>query len=323
MNFAPGAVFVKTQEGCRPAAGPIPVLREGLVLALAAEVAGEKGDRPSLRELAKALLACDLVPSLGSLRMGFPSGGVERTRRQLVAGAFVGFCLEKYGAARYRDLHFSDFAAQKTPLGELSELEKNFRQWLVDARPGADRLRNAERTLGLDVLRDASRWRDLTAASRSMKFKPEGAGKFTADEDGIEWNAPPGASGEASSGRLVVPDPAPARGAFRVTLRFDEGSRARLTLRTHDGKTTSALLSRSGLSLVTPDNTIAVRSEFALEPRRWYDCTLVLEGGAGRVYLDGILVGEATRGLGVGPGNWEIEAGGRRVEVRSVAIRSL
>ncbi|MGH7297494.1 MAG: LamG-like jellyroll fold domain-containing protein, partial [Polyangiaceae bacterium] len=108
----------------------------------------------------------------------------------------------------------------------------------------------------------------------------------------------------------------------RATVRFFEGSRARILLLSRDGTQSAAIIAAGGAQIVGPDGTALARSASPLEPGRWDDVLLVLESGAGRLYVDGELAAEA-RGLAAGPGTWAIEAEGRRVDVRGLAVRGL
>ena len=60
-----------------------------------------------------------------------------------------------------------------------------------------------------------------------------------------------------------------------------------------------------------------------LEAGRFYDAVLVLESGAGRLYIDGELVAETRSGLAAGPGKLTIDFEGRGAEVRAVALRNI
>jgi hypothetical protein len=319
LYFAPGVVKLLVYEGGRLVAnrlavGPCTALSEGLAEALSAELEGR-----SLHPLARALLDRNLAPALEQvLKVGVPSAGIQRTRQRILLGSFVAAAIDRFGLARYRDLHFDELASAKTPLGELAELDEAWKAALRALRRSPDEAREADRTLGLDVFTDAATWRDLRAALRERKFATSGGGRFAVDRDGLEWQGGIG----VSAGRASVPEAAPVRGALRAIVRLAEGSRARLKLIARDGKESAALIAPSGAALVTPDATVAARSDFPLDTGRWYDVTLVLDNGAGRLYLDGRLVAEA-RGLAVGPGKWVIECEGARAEVFTVALRSL
>jgi hypothetical protein len=314
--FGAGSTYVATSEGRRPLTGPHPTLREGLAAALAAEI-----DGIPVEPLARALLDRELAPPRELLRLGLPSGGTERYRRQVLLGAFVVYSLQKYGPAKYRELHFDDLFSPKTPIGEVGAIEAAWRKYIKEKTFGADDLARAARKLGLDVLADGKKWRDLTPALQQGRFKTEGPGKFEAGDDGVEWHA---VAGTQASARLNVPELASgAKTALRASVRLGESTRVRLTLRTRDGRTSAALLSPSGGQIVTPDNTVAAKSAQPLEPGRFYDAVLVLENGAGRLYIDGELVAETKSGLAAGPGKLTIDFEGRDAEVRAVALRNI
>jgi hypothetical protein len=320
LYFTPQAVIVAVVDPQRVpprlATGPVPALREGLVLALAAELDGR-----SLGSIGRALLEKNLVPPLKDmLRNRVPPEGTDRARRRLLLGAFVAYAIsEKPGIAKYRDFHFSDLADEKTtPLGTYEELDDAWRAWLRDVKRSPED--KVERELGLDALEPAAAWKDLTADAAAKKFKTKGGGRWSFDaKAGAAWDgAPGGASGDA-----LLTEPAPAKGAARLSVRFAESSKVRVKLVSRDGKESSALLATSGAQLVTPGNTIAGKTAFPLNANHWYDVVFVLDGaGAARVYLDGELAAEGT-GLAAGPGTWQIECEGRRVEVRAVAVRKL
>lgn len=122
----------------------------------------------------------------------------------------------------------------------------------------------------------------------------------------------------------MLTDPAPGKGAARATVRFGEDSWVRLVLIARDGnKPSAALIAGTGAALVGTDDAISAKTAFPLDANRWYDAVFVIDGaGSGRVYLDGRLVAEG-QGLAAGPGIWQIECKGRRVEVRGVATRKL
>lgn len=299
------------------ATGPRWALRDGFAEALAGEIAGAP-----IHPEARALVEKNLLPPLDRLlRESVPAFGAQRTRRLVALRSFVAFCLEKFGTARYRELHFDDLAGAKTPLGTFAELEEQWKAHLRTAPRTDEQARKADRDLGLDVLVPASAWRDLMPAARERKFKTlkGSGGRWEAGPDGLGWEGEPG----LSPGRLEAPLAAPARSAFAATVRFGEASRLRIEIAARDGKESAALVGASGAALVTPDNTVAAKANDVLDPLRWYDVALVLDGGgAARVYVDGRLAAEA-RGLASGPGAWQLEAEGRRVEVRGLAARAL
>jgi hypothetical protein len=324
IYFLPGGIVTTSYRGGKRApgttrlvTGPTAALREGFVQALALEAEGR-----SAHQLARALGDRNLLspPLSAAIATAIPQDGTERTRRRVMLASFVAFCLEKHGVARYRDLHFADLSAgmTRTPLGEVADLDEQWKSYLRGLDRPADEAQKADRELGLDVFAEKAKWRDLTPAMKERKFRTSGGGKWSVDAEGLQWD---GAAG-AAAGRAVPSDPAPRKGAIRATLRFSEGSRARIGIAGHDQRTSAVVISASGASLVTPDNTVAAKSESPLEAGQWYEIALVLEGGAGRVYLDGVLAAEA-KGLAEGPGQWTIECEGRRVELRSVDVRAI
>jgi hypothetical protein len=243
-------------------------------------------------------------------------------QRQVLLGAFVLHCLDKFGPARYREIHFADLATTKTPLGDLLEIEAEWRAKLKEKKIGEDELARARASLGLDVLGDPSKWRDLTPKLREGRFKTEGAGRWKASAEGLEWSGERGAADQSARAHFPE-DASAARLAVRASVRLSDLSRARLTARDRDGRASSALLAPSGAQLVTIENTVAGKSAQRLDDGRWYDVVLALENGGGRLYLDGELVAEAKEGLVRGPGKVAIECEGKRVEVRSAAVRGL
>ncbi len=315
LVFRPGSAAVVGPGGFRLVTGPHPLLREGLACALASEV-----DAMPVEALARALLDANLAPSLDKLRMGFPRNGTERFRAEVTAGAFVLHALATMGQAKYRELHFSDLTTAKTPAGDLGELEAAWRKALKAKAFDTTALKDAARRLGVDTLGDGSRFKDHGQALRAGGFKVEGTGSFTSGERGLRWFS---GGAQGMIGRAFFPDQAPPKVAVRAAVMLHENSRCRLLLKARDGRTTAVLLAPSGAQLLTPDNTVAAKSDQNLDPGRFYDCVLVLEGGAGRVYLDGELVAETSSGLTGGPGRLMIECEGRKVDVRSALVRNL
>jgi hypothetical protein len=307
----PGGVYVATgaEQGSRPVTGPFPTLREGLATAIGAEV-----DGIDLRLLARALLERGLAPARGLCALGFPQGPAERYRRQLLLGSFVARAIERFGVDKYRDLHFADLLQPKTPLGDLAELEADWRKWLKELPFSTDDIAAADRRLGLDLVASEQGWRDLA------RFATEGPGTSSARASGVLWTA----DAPGQSAKIAFPDPATRRSAVRAHFKLGEGSRLRLTIRTPEGPASAGVFATSGVALVAADATAVGRwGGFGLDAERWHDALVAFEDHGGRAYIDGELVADGKSGLAAGPGALAIELDGKSVEVKSAAVRDL
>jgi hypothetical protein len=318
--FAPGVVYVAVISGPpRRLAGPHTALREGLAAAIAATLTAEP-----IHELALALVSRGLTPGRDLIRTALPSGSTERDWRGILLGSFVLDALESYGPSKYRDLHFFDMSSSKTPLGDAADLERDWRAHLVARRFSDEAMKQAERRLGIDLFADASAWREASPA----RLRTDGPGDFTIPpgvEGELDWAGPTQMA--LQPGRASFPEAvATTRCAARLTVRLgDERSRAAVVLRDRDGaRASAALVTAAGVQLVGPDGVAAAKAVRALDPGRWYDVAVALDGGgAARIYVDGELATEAATGLAAGPGRLAIELEGKRVDLRNAAMRGL
>jgi hypothetical protein len=319
IQLGPTLLSVLTTENRRrPLTGPAPVMREAFAAAIGAEL-----DGLPLHALARAVVDRGLAPlpaAGGLLRGGFPSSTTDRLRRTMLLGSFVAWSLETHGPAKYRDLHFANLIVEpSTPLGDVAALEGEWRKFLQTRKLEAKERRSAERALGLDVMADVSGWRDVSAQVKAGKAKLEGPGRLDgalAQSGTISWTGT-----GAGTAKVALPVGVAERAVIRLELRLGEGSRARLVVADREGRQSQLVLSSSGAQLLTPERSIAARSAFPLEEGRDYEVALVLEGEAGRVYVDGMLAAEAGSGLSAGPGSARLEMEGRRVDASRILVK--
>jgi len=313
LLIGPSFIVLVSGEGRRrPISGPFSSLREGLSQAVAAAV-----DGTPLHATARALVDRGVAPPKDLLRTGVSPSAGDKLRRALLYGSFVAWAIETHGPEKYRDLHFADIVNEpKTPLGDLADLDAAWRTWLK-ARPLTKEERaKAERRIGLDVMADTSGWMDLGDKIKAGKVEKKGGGTLTTADGALEFAGAVGAKLE-----VKLPVVVPERVALRAEVRLGEGARVRIVVKDRDGRSSAAVLSASGAQLISPDNAIAGRSDFGLEEDRPFEVALVLDGLAGRIYIDGLLAAEAPGGLSGGPGALRIDLEGRAALVSRIAVR--
>ncbi len=310
LVIAPGALLLND----RPAVGPHPVLREGFALAYAAR----RNDWP-LEAQARALLERERLVDANQLRFGVPRSATERTHRRIQAAAFVSYLWNTYGLERYRTLHFDTLLGDATPLGRLEALAAKWREHLRKQPIGREAFARAVRTLGLDVLEPARAWRALPLRLGGGGWRPKGGGNWRASGGRLRYRA---AIGERI-GYVVAPVGVAARCAIAATLRFSATTRVKISVRGVDRRKSSVVLEARGLQLVADDGSVPARSARPLTTQREHDVVFVLEGGGGRVYVDGRLAVQAQAGLTQGPGRFAIEVDGPQAGVDRVRIREL
>ncbi len=317
VALTPDGIFFAGADGRSvPVMGPHPFLRDGLVEALTSP-----GGPPVLHAIARVLLERGEVPPLAELRRAAPRDGAGRVRQRALAGSFVLYCVEHFGGlARYRDLHFSDFRGETTPLGEVREIDEGWRRHVRGfAALGPKEEKAALAALGLDTVAGDEKqpWKDLLGPGWDGKWELSGPGR---------WERRPG------EGLVATPSAGPAvakcaveaaRAALALKVRVVPGATFKATLNGDKGggAGNSILISTRGVAIVRADGA-EVASVTGLELEGVVEVLFVSEGGAARVYIDGQLVLEAPEGMSKAAGPVVLEASGQRVEIVEARLKA-
>ncbi len=339
--LTPGGLwFAAAGQGRVPCTGPNPFLREGLYEAAVEQaqegtsgtMAGVGPDgraRPSLHTLARALLLRDLVAPIDGLRSGLATSGTERFRRRVLAGSLVLFLLDRHGLPKYRDLHYSDFAGSKTPLGEMKSIDEEWRRMLRAREPATpEDARRAERALALDLLAGAAGAGGGGAAGAGLRplgtaadWRLDAPWRLVEADQAKRQEAVLVLEGASAPARAVAADEA-GRVTVVLSFRYLPGGSLKLYLNEAGGKSNRLEVRPSGIDAVTSEGKTHATKEAgeAGDPDRFTELLVSSEGGAGRVYVDGQLVLDIAAGFASTRGRIAIEGVGRKVEVRGVKV---
>jgi hypothetical protein len=292
--------------------GPTPLLRKGLRAAFTLAREGE-----DVHAYARALLEAGKLPPLIKLRTGSSASRADARFANLAGGSLALWVLDRYGADKYRALHFS-LLGDKTPLGPLSKLEAEWRTYLSDLSLAPGVVDQASRDLALAVRRGTFKKVDF---QDTKAFKFSGLGNTRRQGSGLRWE---GELGNLTKLWWVRPNlNFPNDVAIQTRVRLDDGSRAVITKVGSSKKRTSIELRGSTIRIMGAGGSAVASSPFSLQPDRSYEVLCVFRGEATAVYVDGKLACRAASGGAPGSGPCAVQIGGVGGVVESITYQVL
>lgn len=287
---------------------------EGLATALA-----ESDESIAIADWGACYAQLGMLPdSLQEFRRRWPEGAKPGVHPYHVAGAFLGWLVEKHGIAKVKQWYVDATEAHRWLGKGFGQLEREWREAMSKRTPPKEALSHVRRKLGLEIDPLPVAW---TQANGVALFAASGGG-----QDGV---LPPGLAAERPDcwrvdasvlhgandqpwTHLATVAAHPARVGVRATLRLVQGDAVKLRL---NGDRELVLANWS--SYIKIGDGFTGNDKVKLVVGQWHDVVLVNDGGRARAWLDGAGLfdlpgawsgaGAGSLGLGVEKGRLEVK----------------
>jgi hypothetical protein len=237
-----------------------------------------------------------LPDSLQEFRRRWPEGAKAGVHPYHVAGAFVGWLVEKHGIAKVKQWYVDSSEAHRWLGKGFGQLEREWREAMDERKPPKEALAHVKRKLGIEfeALPDAYA-KAKGAALIAAGAKGDGPPSGLAAENAACWSVADGVLRGANDqpwSHLATVASHPASVGVRATLRLVKGDAIKLRV---NGDRELVLGNWS--SFLKVGEGFAGNDRLKLKVGQWHEVVLVNEGGRARAWLDG-------EGLFDLPGAW-------------------
>lgn len=297
---------------------------EGLATALQARDQGV-----AMSDWAAVALAVGRVPPLVELRRTWPKGAPAGVHPYHLAGSFLDFLIERFGIEKVKRLYTHCLEFHGVLGRSFAALEREWRAWLAARKVAPDHEEHVLRRMGIP------KEKRLPAEVRDRKgvplfdgktldgWKPEAGGVWTV-RDGLlvathagKWTRIDASSRldeRASTGRHL---------GVRLRFRMTAGNAFQLRLGAQGGNVEAIFAAWKSFLVVAKDGgpyEVVASSDFRFAPGEWVDAVFADEGGTARVYVNGCLVLESPRDVGLLHRTLSLAVEEGTVEVASVEL---